>query len=143
MNQKYKLPCINRYREVIMALIKKDVILVGAKGRKEVTALFDSGASYSCIEKRLASELAHLEPLAEPMVFETAERESIVVAEYRVVLDFFFTDSPRRFTDELVVIEGLSEDIIIGATTMQKWKIRLDFDREEVIYDRKMQRLRI
>jgi len=77
------------------------------------------------------------------MVFETAERESIVVAEYRVVLDFFFTDSPRRFTDEFVVIEGLSEDIIIGATTMQKWKIRLDFDREEVIYDRKMQRLRI
>jgi hypothetical protein len=77
------------------------------------------------------------------MEFETAEKDSTVVADYRVTLDFFFTDTPRRFTDELVVIEGLSEDLIIGATTMQKWQIRLDFDREEVLYDKKMHRLRI
>jgi hypothetical protein len=77
------------------------------------------------------------------MEFETAEKNYTVVAEYRVTLDFFFTDTPRRFTDELVVIEGLSEELIIGATTMQKWKIRFDFDKEEVIYDKKMHRLRI
>jgi len=87
--------------------------------------------------------LAHLEPLAEPMEFETAEEGSMIAAEYRVTMDFYFEDTPRRFTDELVVIDGLSEELIIGATTMQKWKIRLDFDREEVLYDKKMHRLRI
>jgi hypothetical protein len=118
-------------------------MLAGSKGRSRVTALFDSGASYSCINKNLAEELAHLEPLSEPMEFETAEKDSTVIAEYRITVDFFFTDSDRRFTDELVVIEGLSEELIIGAKTMQAWKIRLDFDREDVIYDKKMHRLRI
>ena len=143
VKQQYQLPCINRYREVIVSLIKKPIMLAGSKGRSRVTALFDSGASYSCINKKLAEELAHLEPLSEPMEFETAEKDSTVIAEYRITVDFFFTDSDRRFTDELVVIEGLSEELIIGAKTMQAWKIRLDFDREDVIYDKKMHRLRI
>ena len=126
-----------------MALIIKPIILAGSKGRKQVTALFDSGASYSCISEELAKKLAHLEPLTEPMEFETAEKNNTVIAEYAVRVDFFFTDTNRRFTDELVVIDGLSEELIIGAATMQKWKIRLDFDREEVFYDKKMHRLRI
>jgi hypothetical protein len=143
MKQQTRLPCINRYKEVVMSLINRPVILAGSKGRKEVNALFDSGASYSCISKKTADEIAHLEALAEPMEFETAEENSIVAATYAIRVDFYFTDTPRRFTDELFVIDGLSEDLIIGATTMQKWKIRLDFDREEVLYDKKMHRLRI
>ena len=143
MKQQYKLPCINRYKEVIMSLIKRPIVLAGSKGRKEVAALFDSGASYSCISYALAVQLEHLTPLSEPMVFETAEKDYTVKAEYAVRVDFFFKDTPRRFTDELVVIEGLSEELIIGAATMQKWKIRLDFDREEVIYDKTVHRLRI
>jgi hypothetical protein len=143
MKQQYKLPCINRYKEVIVSLIKKPIILAGSKGRKQVIALFDSGASYSCVTKELAASIAHLEPLTEPMEFETAEEKSFVVARYRITVDFFFLDTDRRFTDELVVIDGLSEELIIGAATMQKWKIRLDFDREEVLYDKKMHRLRI
>ena len=126
-----------------MALLCKPVILAGSKGRRKVNAFFDSGASYSCINKELADDIATLEPLPDPMEFETAEKDSIITASYRITADFYFTDAPRRFTDELVVIEGLSEDLIIGANTMQKWKIRLDFDAEEVIYDKKMHRLRI
>lgn len=126
-----------------MALITKQVLLVGSKGRKEVTALFDSGASYSCIDYAVARELAHLEPLTETMEFETAEKGSVVVALYRITVDFFFKDTPRRFTDELMVIEDLSEKLIIGAKTMQAWQIRLDFDREEVLYDKTVHRLRI
>ena len=126
-----------------MALISRRIILAGSLGRREVTALFDSGASYSCVSRRLAEEIAHLEPLAEPMEFETAERGSVVTAEYRVMVDFFFTDTPRRFTDELVVIDELSEELIIGAKTMQAWKIVLDFETEEVLYDKRMHRLRI
>ncbi|MEW5813982.1 MAG: hypothetical protein AB1798_01115 [Spirochaetota bacterium] len=48
-----------------------------------------------------------------------------------------------RFTDEFFVIERLSEDLIIGATTMQKWRIHLDFDLDQVIYEKKARKLRI
>ncbi len=143
MKQRYRIPCMDGRGGIVMALISKPIILAGSLGRREVTALFDSGASYSCVNRRLAEEIAHLEPLAEPMEFETAERGSVVTAEYAVRADFFFTDTPRRFTDELVVIEELSEELIIGAATMQKWKIVLDFETEEVLYDKRMHRLRI
>jgi hypothetical protein len=143
MKQQYKLPCINRYKEVYVSLIKKPIILAGSKGREQVTALFDSGASYSCIAKELAEKIENLIPLSEPMEFETAEKDYTVIAKHAVRVDFFFIDTNRRFTDELVVIDGLSEELIIGAKTMQAWKIRLDFDREEVLYDKKMHRLRI
>ena len=126
-----------------MALLSKPVIIAGSMGRREVNAFFDSGASYSCINDELADDIAILEPLPDPMEFETAEKDAVVEAGYAIRVDFYFTDTQRRFTDEIIVIENLSEDLIIGANTMQKWKIRLDFEAEEVLYDKKMHRLRI
>jgi len=143
MKQTYRLPCINTLGDVIISLIHRPVLLSGSRGKREVTALFDSGASYSCIQRAAAEKIAELIPIPEPMEFETAEKNGFLVARHRVVLDFFFEDTPRRFTDELIVFDELSELLVIGATTMQKWKIRLDFDREEVLYDKRMHRLRI
>jgi len=81
--------------------------------------------------------------LPEPIVFETADEGDFITAEYGVILEFFLEDAPRCFTDAFMVLDTLSEDLIIGATTMQKWQIKLDFDSEKVVYDRKMHRLRI
>jgi len=61
-------------RDVLMAIIEKEIELVGLRGRKRVRGLFDSGATYSCIGRELAEALEILTPLAEPMSFETAER---------------------------------------------------------------------
>lgn len=143
MKQKYRLPCINRYGEVIMALLEKEVTIKGLKGSKIVRALFDSGASYSCIRRSVAEQISMLEQLEEPMEFATADEGTYVRADHVVHLSFFFPDTKRRFTDEFMVLETLSEDLIIGAVTMQKWKIRLDFDTEEVLYDKKMHKLRL
>ena len=143
MKQLYHLPCINMQGDVIMSLIHRPVILSGSRGKREVSALFDSGASYSCISRDVAESLEQLTPLSDPMEFETAEKNGIIIARHRVVLDFFFEDTPRRFTDELIVFDTLSEPLIIGAKTMQAWKIRLDFETEEVLYDKRMHRLRI
>ncbi len=126
-----------------MSLIESPLTIAGAVGRKDVWALFDSGASYSCMSRRLAESVSHLEPLPEPMEFETAEPGAVLVARYAVRIDFFFPESSRRFSDEALVFDGLSEDLIIGAATMQKWKISLDFEHERVIFDRCMHRLRI
>ena len=80
---------------------------------------------------------------SEPFSFETADEGDFIDARYVVVLEFFLEDAPRRFTDEFYVLDTLSEDVIIGATTMQKWQIKLDFVNETVLYDPKMHRLRI
>lgn len=143
MNQHEKIPCIDIRGGLIMSLIELPCTLVGIKGRETVQALFDSGASHSCIRRRLAEQLGHLERLSEPMSFETADKGGYVTAEYAVMLEFFLEDSPRRFIDEFIVLDTLSENLLIGATTMQKWKIKLDFEAEKVVYDKKMHRLRI
>jgi len=42
-----------------------------------------------------------------------------------------------------MVLDTLSEELIIGATIMHKWQIKLDFVEEKVLYDRRVQRLRL
>jgi hypothetical protein len=143
VKQYLQLPCINRYGEVVMSLLEDTVTLKGLKGTITVTALFDSGASYSCIKRAVAEQIAVLLPLEEPMEFELADENATVTAEYVVNLSFYFQDTDRRFTDEFIVLDSLSEDLIVGAKTMQSWKIRLDFDKEEILYDRKMHKLRL
>ena len=39
-------------------------------------------------------------------------------------------------SDEFLVIPGLREEAIIGAATMQKWRIKLDFEHDVVIVER-------
>lgn len=124
-----------------MTIIAKDMRLEGSKGEEEVEGLFDSGATYSFIEKALAERLGVIDVLPKPMRFETAKEGESVEARERVSLNFYLDG--YRFSDEFMVIPGLSERLIIGATTMQKWRFKLDFEREEVIIDPRVTRLRL
>ncbi|MGQ9531909.1 MAG: retropepsin-like aspartic protease [Desulfotomaculales bacterium] len=123
-----------------MAIIEKEIELVGSRGRKKVKGLFDSGATYSCISRELATELEILTPLPESISFETAEKGKTLEAREAVRLDFHIDG--YRFSDEFMVLPELSEEVIIGASTMQKWRFKLDFEREEVIIDPRVTRLR-
>ena len=44
-----------------MAVIQKEIKLVGSKGKRNEVVLFDNGATYSCLEKSLAEELGILD----------------------------------------------------------------------------------
>ena len=128
-----------------MSILEKDILLVGSKGTARRRALFDSGASYSIIRRELAEALEQCTAIPDPenYVFETARPGDTVQATQSVRLEFRFDDSEARFSDEFIVFEECSEEIIIGATTMQKWSIKLDFDREEITYRRTAIRLRV
>lgn len=124
-----------------MAVIEKPIRLVGSKGSKEVYALFDSGSTYSCIQSALAEKLGRVEPLPEPMEFGTAEKRRKVRVKEAVRLNFYIDG--LRFSDEFMLIPELSEETIIGAATLQKWRMKLDFEHDEVILDPRVTKLRL
>lgn len=108
-----------------MAVIQKNIELVGSMGRRQVLALFDSGATYSCIKPDLAGELDLVASLPEPKVFGTAKDGDHLTARERISLDFILEG--YTFSDEFMLIPGLSERIVIGTATLQKWRMKLDF----------------
>lgn len=124
-----------------MAILEKEIELVGSKGRKKVRALFDSGSSYSHIRPDLAASLETVIPLPEPMGFETAKKGEKVEARERVTLNFWIDG--YRFSDEFMVVPELSEHIVIGTKTIQKWRFKLDFEIGNVIIDPRVTHLRL
>ena len=92
--------------------------------------LFDSGASESFMLEKYAKKLAHLEMLPEPIELATASEGTFMKATHRIVVDFYINDI--RLSDEFLVLPNLTEDVVIGATTLQKWRIKLNFDIDDV-----------
>ena len=128
-----------------MSILEHEVTLIGTKGRARCRALFDSGASYSIVRRDIAERIGQVQPFPNPpdWIFETARAGDYVQAGGIVNLEFRFDDSEARFTDEIVVFDELSEELIVGAKTMQAWKITLDFAEERVNYRKTAQRLRV
>ncbi|MEK6571051.1 MAG: retropepsin-like aspartic protease [Bacteroidota bacterium] len=124
-----------------MAVIQKNIRLAGSLGSKELPALFDSGATYSCIEPSLAKELGRVEQLPEPMIFGTAKDGETLRADEAVRLNFYLEG--YRFSDEFMLVTSLSEPVIIGAATLQKWRMKLDFENDDVIIDPRVTKLRL
>ena len=46
-------------------------------------------------------------------------------------------------SDEFLVVPNFSEEAIIGAATLQKWRIKLDFEHDTVIVDPKVAKLQL
>ena len=111
----------------------------GSKGEKVLYALFDSGATYSCITEEFADELANMESLHTPMKLVTASNSTYLEIHDTCRLDFYHEDI--RLSDEFLVVPKLSEDVIIGANTMQKWRLKLDFEHDNVIVDPRVAKL--
>jgi len=128
------------FPELKMSVITKDIEIAGDKGRRKIHALFDSGATYSFIRKNIAEEMATLLKYPEPKIF-SLENNSKMEATHRTALEIIING--LTISDEIVVAEKLAEDFIIGASTMQKWRMKLDLDRKEVIIDPKVTELKL
>jgi hypothetical protein len=144
MKHYLKVPSIPR-QESVVSVLEHEVTLIGSKGRARCRALFDSGAGYSIIRRDVAERIEPLGLLPDPenWIFETARAGDLIQALYRVTLDFRFDDSEARFSDEFIVFDECSEEVIVGAKTLQAWHIVLDFDTETVLYRKTARRLRI
>lgn len=124
-----------------MSLLTGKIGLSGSKGKEKAIALYDSGASMSFIKKNIAEKLANLEKLPTPFIVHTAKEGEDIEITSRVSLDFYIDEI--RFSDEFYVSDLLTEDVIIGAATMQKWRFKLDYENERVLIDPKVTYMRI
>ena len=58
-----------------------------------------------------------------------------------VCLEFYINDILLR--DEFFVVPALGHDVIIGDTTMQKWRIRLNFEEDRVEVNPRLARMQV
>lgn len=124
---------------VLSMVIRIPLRFEGSKGEKTLYSLFNSGATYSCISEDSVEDLEELIKLHTPLRLATASEATFMEIEYRTTLDFYHEEV--RLSDEFLVVPGLSEEVIIGAATMQKWRLKSDFENDKVILDPRVAKL--
>ncbi len=92
---------------------------------REVEALFDTGARSTFVSDRLAKELGYepTEPYEIPLAVRG--RYAKVVGDLTAVFEVDGCKLPR-YTAR--VVEELKEDVIVGASLMEEFGIRLDLE---------------
>jgi hypothetical protein len=117
-------------------IIKIPVRYEGSAGEKILYTLFDSGSTFSCIHPDYAEDIAPAQKMRVPLEISTANEGTYMKINEKLLTEFYIHDI--RMSDEFMVVPNLSEDAIIGVTTMQKWRIKLDFEHDTVIIDPKI-----
>jgi hypothetical protein len=124
-----------------MSVIKLPLLYVGSNGEKRLYTLFDSGANLSCISPEFVTELGIAVSLGRERRIATASEAHFIIIKERILLDFYIEDV--LLSDEFLVVPGLSEEAIIGAATLQKWRIKLDFEHDTVHVDPKVAKMQL
>jgi len=121
--------------------IKHSLLYAGSKGEKHLDTLFDGGANLSCIHPECIKDLETPVHLGRIRKLATASEGHFIEIKEIIRLDFYIDDI--LLSDEFLVVPGLSEEAIIGAATLQKWRIKLDFEHDQVIVDPKAGKLQL
>lgn len=128
-------------KNTVMSVIKLPLLYVGSKGEKHLYSLFDSGANLSCINPDFVDNLENPSKLGRTRLISTAAEGHFIEITERVSLDFYIGDV--LLSDEFLIVPSLSEEAIIGAATMQKWRIKLDFEHDTVHVDPKVAKMQL
>ncbi|MCD6256205.1 MAG: retroviral-like aspartic protease [Deltaproteobacteria bacterium] len=111
-----------------MARILKEIEVNG----KKLTALFDTGSTRSYIRERVApsNRIVLKRPLRVGMGGKRREIKEVCIVEGEIEgLGFYFESC---IIEDFGMVNGKELDIIIGATTMEEWEIRLDPKNESL-----------
>ncbi len=124
-----------------MSYLLKELNIRGNKGEAKLKCLFDTGAGYSFIKLHIAEKIGLLNPVIKPLEFTLGGGENKLIVNEKIILEIEINGV--TISDEALVSEKLSEDMIIGAKTMQAWRIKLDLEKDEVIIDPKVTELKL
>ena len=101
--------------------------------------LFDTGASASFIRRDAVDKIATTLKLPSPETYTLGDGVGKLRVNETVVL-YVYIDG-IRISDNFIVAPRLSDEVIIGANTLQKWRVKLDLENERVVVDKRMARL--
>lgn len=124
-----------------MSIIKIPILYEGDQGEIRLNTLFDSGANLSCISEDFAGQISTLLKFPKPKKIATAAIGHFIEISHIIRSDFYIDDI--QLSDEFLVVPGLSKDAIIGAATLQKWRIKLNFETDKVEVDPKVAKLQV
>ena len=124
-----------------MSLIKLPLLFAGSQGERNLYTLFDSGANLSCISPDGVDGLETPVKLGRTRLIGTASEGHFIEVKDAVRLDFYIEDV--LLSDEFLIVPGLSEEAIIGAATLQKWRIKLNFEHDTVEVDPKVAKMQL
>jgi len=122
-----------------MGLIIKKLRVAGDKGERRLQILFDTGASASFVRRDVVDKMATTLKLPSPQTYTLGDGVGRLRVNETVVL--YVLIGGIEISDNFIVAPRLSDEAIIGANTMQKWRIKLDLENERVIIDKRMARL--
>ena len=122
-----------------MGLIVKKLKVAGDKGERRVQVLFDSGAGASFIRRDVADRIATTLKLPSPKTFTLGDGVGRLRVNETAILYLYIEGV--EISDNFIVAPRLADEVIMGANTMQKWRIKLDLEDERVIIDKRMARL--
>lgn len=124
-----------------MGLIAKQLEVIGDKQKIKVQALFDTGASASFIRKDLADQIATVVRMPSPWMFILGDGKGRVQAEHCLHVDIIIKGI--RIFHQLIAVKDLGEEMIIGTDILQRWRIELNPEREDILIDKKVTELKL
>jgi len=116
-----------------MSLIKFPLLYLGSKGKKNLNTLFDSSVNLSCIHPNYIKELETPIRLGRVRKYYKTNPDDYIEIKEAILLDFYINDI--LLSDEFLIVPDINEEVIIAAATLRKWRIRLDFEHDQVIVD--------
>ncbi len=124
-----------------MGLIIKNLKIRGNEREGRVACLFDTGCSENLIREDVAKRFGTVISLVRPVEFRMADGEAVLEAKKAAIL--FISIDGCEIIEKALVVEKLSDEMLIGTETMQVRKIKLDLENEKVTMDPKAARLRV
>ena len=116
-----------------MGLIIKEYTVTGNRSSDTVTVLYDTELRDSFVRSDIAEKLGDTGPLVRPTQFVIASGRGKATADRYISLDID-VDGTLLY-HWFYVVDGLDEELVVGADMIRKWKISLDLDNETVSID--------
>ncbi len=123
-----------------MSVLYKRLKIEGNKSEATVNVLFDSGASHSFIREDIAERIGDI-IIFKKTKFRTAGKTNPIYVNKRAIINFYIDSA--FFSDEFWVTGDIEDDMIIGAKTLQSYRFKIDFEKEEISYPSTATRLQL
>ena len=116
-----------------MGIFIKEYNVTGSRDSDTVRVLYDTGAGSSFVRRDIAEPLGEFAASPVSMTFMMADGHETFTVDQVITLAVDVEGTPLVYT--FYIGDDLAEELIIGADMMQKFRISLNMEEEEVFID--------